>query len=176
MDGFLGPTQFTLDLTTPMEGARTPLHHDNLLRPVPAATTHQVTPVHADAGVVALAAVRPLDPQLGVALAEHRGGLQVHQVLDARRLVLGVVRLQLEVVLAPLAAGPPQTTRVAHHDPGGAVEAVLEVVPDHSEVGQAHPARLDSAGPGHSVTLAFLPHLGRHVLQHTSHCLDYNTQ
>lgn len=134
MDGLLGPTQLTLDLTTPVEGTRAPLHHHDLLSPVPPAAAHEVAPVHADASVVALAAVRPRDAQLGVPLAEHRGRFQINQVLHPRGFVFRVVRLQLEVVLPLLASGASQTPFVAHHDPGRTVEPVLEVVPDRAEV------------------------------------------
>lgn len=82
--------------------------------------------------------------------------------------MLRVVRLQLEVVLAPAAPRTPQAALVADHDSRGAVEAVLEVVTNHSEVGESHPARLDCAGARHPVTLALLSHLRRHVLQHTT--------
>lgn len=161
----LGPTQLALDLTAPVESARAPLHDHYLLCPVPAAAAHQVTPVHAYTGVVTLPAVRPLDAELGVALAEHGRRLQVDQILRARRFVLRVVRPQLEVVLAPLADFVARTPRVVHHHPGGAVEAVLQVVSDDAEVGQSHPARLDGAGPRHAVTLAFLLHLRHHMLK-----------
>lgn len=151
-----------------MEGTRTPLHHHDLLSPVPSPTTHEVTPVHTYARVVALAAVRALDAQLGVALAEHGRGLEVHEVLHPWRLVLRVVRLQLEVVLALAAPLVAQTARVAHHHPGGTVEAVLEVVAHHAEAGEPHPAGLHCAGPRHAVALALLTHFGRHVLQHNN--------
>lgn len=71
MDCFLGPAQLALDLTAPVEGTRAPFHHHDLLSPVAAAAAHQVTPVHADAGVVALATVRSLDAELWVPLTEH---------------------------------------------------------------------------------------------------------
>lgn len=58
-----------------------------------------------------------------------------------------------------------RTDAVAHHDAGGAIEAVLEIVADHPEVGQAHPARLHRAGAGHTMTFAFLAHLRLHMLR-----------
>lgn len=62
MDRLLRSAQFTLDLAAPVEHARTPLHHRDLLCPVAAATAHEIASVHAEGRVVALPAVRPLDP------------------------------------------------------------------------------------------------------------------
>lgn len=39
-----------------------------------------------------------------------------------------------------------RTDTVTHHDTGGAIETILEIVADHPEVGQTHPARLHRAG------------------------------
>ncbi|KAJ8867616.1 hypothetical protein PR048_031419 [Dryococelus australis] len=169
VDGLLRPAQFALDLTAPVEGARAPLHDNHLLSPVASAAAHEVAAVDADGRVVALAAVRALDAQAGVALAEPGGGLEVHEVLHPWRLVVRVVGLQLEGV--PLALASPglaaQAAGVAHHDARRAVEPVLEVVADQPEAGQPHPARLDGARTRHPVALALLPHVGRHVLRTT---------
>lgn len=105
--------------------------------------------------------------------------------------MLRVVRLQLEAVLhpprpalplamdavasnvvpvaavadVPVAVGTvPRAARVADHHPRGPIEAVLQVVPDDAERRESHPAGLHRAGARHSVALAFLAHLGLHVL------------
>lgn len=62
MNRLLRPAQFTLDLTAPVEHARASLHHGDLLCPVASAAAHQVAAVHTPGRVVALAAVRALDP------------------------------------------------------------------------------------------------------------------
>ena len=64
--------------------------------------------------------------------------------------------------ILPSAATASQA--VADLDPGGSVETILEIVSDHPEVGQTHPAGLDGARSGHSVALAFLAHLRLDVL------------
>ena len=170
-------TELTLDLATPVEGARASLHDRHLLRLVASTAAHQVAAVHSDAGVVALPAVSAEDTQLGVLLAERWRGLQVDQVLRPGRLVLRVVGFQLEIVSVsttqPLpmpvhrvarriandrVSVPSNSVRVAHHHPRGAVETVLQVVADHAERGQPHPAGLHGAGAGHAVALALLPH------------------
>lgn len=61
MDRLLRPAQFTLDLAAPVEHARAPLHHCDLLRPVAPAAAHQIAAVHAQGRVVALSAVGALD-------------------------------------------------------------------------------------------------------------------
>lgn len=100
MNRFLRSTQFTLNLAAPVECARAPLDDDHFLGAIAPAAAHQIAAIDADRGVVALAAVRPLDAEPGVARAEARRRLQVDQVLRAGRLVVRVVRLQLEVVSA----------------------------------------------------------------------------
>lgn len=57
-----------------------------------------------------------------------------------------------------------RTVRVADHHPRGTVETVLQVIADHSEIRQPHPASLHRARTRHTVALAFLPHLRGHVL------------
>lgn len=194
MDNFLCSTNVTLNLTTPVEHAVTPLDDDDLLAPVPPPAAHQIAPLHPQRGVVALPSMRPLDPQLGVPLAEGRRQLVVDEVLDARRLVLRVVRPQLEAVLVPPGAVLPLgvdavacdvvvefpeflllrgmgvvhvavVADVGDHDAGGSVVAVLEAVAHHAEGRQTHPAGLHGAGAGHAMAFAFLTHLGLDVLE-----------
>lgn len=178
-----------LDLATPQESTVASFGHHSLVGLVAASAAHQVAAVHSDGRLVASPTRRAQYSQTGVGLAESWGRLQVHQVLGAWRLQLGVVRLQLEVVPVPavapaaaelqrllvvvvfvrvlvLAAQPPESARVAHHHPGSAVESVLEVVADGTEVRQLHPTCLHRARSRHTVALAFLLHLRLHVLQH----------
>lgn len=54
---------------------------------------------------------------------------------------------------------------VAHLDAGGTVEAGLEIIANHPEVGQSHPAGLHCTRAGHAVALTLLTHLGLDVLQ-----------
>lgn len=98
MYNFSRSANATLNLTTPMEHAVAPFHDSNLLTRVAPAATHEIAAVHPQRGVVALPAVGALDAKLGVALAERRRRLIVHEVLGARWFVLGVVRAQLEAV------------------------------------------------------------------------------
>jgi hypothetical protein len=168
-----------------VKGAAASLDDDDFLRLVSSPAAHEVAAVDADARVVALPSVRPQYPQLGVLLAEGRRGLEVDEVLNPRRLVLRVVRLQLEVIAVPTrqtlalrvhriargvarygVAHTPDALRVAHHDPRGAVEAVLQVVAHLPKRRQSHPAGLDGARARHPVALALLAHLRRDVLQH----------
>lgn len=100
MYDLLGSTQLALDLTAPVEGARTALHHDDLLRAIATPTAHQVAPVDAQRGVVALSPVGAQDALPEVLLAEAGRVLQIHNVLGAWWLVLGIVWVQLEVVSA----------------------------------------------------------------------------
>lgn len=184
---FFRPAHLALDLAAPVEGAGAPLVRHHLLRLVAPAAAHEVAAVDADAGVVADPAVGAQDPEFRVLLAERRRRLQVDQVLQPGRLVLRIVRLQLEVVAMPtwwtlatavhrvaggvagdgvaVAAAAAHTIRVADHNPGGAVETVLQVVANHSEVRQPHPAGLHRARTRHAVALALLSHLRGHVLQ-----------
>ena len=179
----LRSTQLALDLAAPVEDAPAPFYHDDLLCLVTSAAAHQVAPVDPDTRVVALPAVRPQYTQLWVLLAERRRRLQVHQVLDARWLVLRIVRFQLKVVAVPSGqalalrvhrvarriarygvARTPDAVRVAHHNARCAVETVLQVVADLTEGRQPHPARLHRTRARHAVALALLSHLRRHVL------------
>jgi hypothetical protein len=98
VDDFFRSTQLTLDLTTPVEGARTPLDHDHLLRPIASAATHQIATVHTNGGVVALTTVGALDAEAGIAFAKAGRGFQVDQVFGAGRFVLGIVGFEHEVV------------------------------------------------------------------------------
>lgn len=100
MYDLLGSTQFALDLTTPVERARATLHHDDLLGAIATPTAHQIAPIDAQRGVVALS---PMGAQYAlpeILLAEVGRGLQIDNVLGARRLVLRIVWIQLEVVSA----------------------------------------------------------------------------
>lgn len=98
MNNLLGPTQFTLYLAAPVEGTGTPFHHYDLLCPVASAAAHQITSVDPYRGIVTLAAVRSLDPQSRIPIAEPRRGFQIDQILRTRRFVVRIVRFQLEVV------------------------------------------------------------------------------
>lgn len=98
MYNFSRSANAALNLTTPVEHAVAPLDDDDLLARVAPTAAHEVAAVHPQRGVVALPAVGALDAELGVALAEGRRRLVVHQVLGARRLVLRVVGAQLEAV------------------------------------------------------------------------------
>lgn len=176
--------KLTLDLATPMESAGASFDDRHLLGLEASAAAHQIAAVDSDARVVALSAVRAEDAQFRVLLAERRGRLQVDEILGPGRLMLGVVRFQMEVVPLPATqavavpvhriAGrvardrvpiPANAVRVAHHHPGRAVETVLQIIADHAEVRQPYPTSLDGAGPGHAVAFALLPHFRRHVLQ-----------
>lgn len=183
MDSFLSPAHLALHFAAPVEGAGTPLVDDDLLGPVAPTAAHEVAPVHAYARVVALPPMGAQDAQLWILLAEGGRRLQIDQVPGTRWLVLGVVGLQLEVV-AVLPAGTvampvhrvagrvahygvadaADAVRVADHDSGRSVEAVLQTVADRSEVGQAHPAGLDGAGAGHPVAFALFAHFRGDVL------------
>jgi len=59
--------------------------------------------------------------------------------------------------------GGPET--VGHLHAGGSVEAGLEIIAHHTEVGQSHPAGLHCTRAGHSMALALLSHLRLDVLQ-----------
>lgn len=108
MHHLLRPAYVALHLAAPVEHAVAPLDHHHLLAPVAPSAAHQLATLDALRGVVALPAVGALYAQLGVALAEGRRGLVVDEVPDVGRLVLGVVRAQLEAVLVP-----PRPRRVA---------------------------------------------------------------
>lgn len=72
MNHFFRATNFAFDLTTPVEGAVAPLHHEHGLSPVSATAAHKVAAVDADAGVVTGAPVRAGDAESRVLLAEPR--------------------------------------------------------------------------------------------------------
>lgn len=97
---FLRSTQFTFDLTTPMERASAPLDHQHFLRSISASATHQIATVHTDRWVIALATVRSVDAKPRIFRTKSRGRFQVHQILAAGRFVFGIVRFQLEVISA----------------------------------------------------------------------------
>jgi hypothetical protein len=214
VDGLCPVTRFALDLAAPAEDAIAALPHGDVLAHVAAAAAHELAPVQTYRGVAAATPFGAGDAQLGVAVAEARRRLKVHQVGGARRFVVGIHRLQLELVLAALAAHSAsggrvqqrvrtpvigtsvvraavaaarrrvveigaarsavaerravaaQAAGVADHHLGGAVEAVFELVADHPEGRQPHPARFHSAGATHAVALALATHLGRDSLQH----------
>lgn len=178
------PAQLALDLAAPVEGAGAPLDYRHLLSLVTSAAAHEVAAVDADARVVALPPVGAEDAEFRVLLTERRRRLHVDEILLPGRLVLRVVRLQLEVVAMPApgavavlmhgvarrVAGDgivvdARALRIADHHPGGPVEAVLQVVADHAEIRQPHPAGLHRARAGHAVALALLTHLRSHMLQ-----------
>lgn len=174
------PAQLALDLATPVEDAGAPLDHQHLLRLVASAAAHQIAAVDAEAGVVALSPVGAQDTERGILLAERRRLLQVDEVLRPGRLVLRIVRLQLKVVALParetvamLVHGVARRVdvhiaahaiRIADHYPGGAVEAILQIIADHAETRQPHPASFHRTRARHTVTLALLTHFRRHVL------------
>lgn len=174
----LGPAELALDFAAPVERAIAPLDDDDLLRLVASPAAHEVAAVDADARVVALPAVSAENTEFRIFLAERRRRLEVDQVLDTRRLVLRIVRLQLEVVAVPSGetvavrvyrvarrvardgvADASGSIGVAHHDARGTVETVLQVVADLAERRQPHPAGFDGTRTRHPVTLALLAHL-----------------
>lgn len=72
MNHFFSAAKFTLNLTTPVEGAVAPFHHKNSLSSVATATAHEVAAVDADAGVVASTTVRARNAKSRVLFAEAR--------------------------------------------------------------------------------------------------------
>lgn len=105
MNHLLCPANIALHLTTPVEHAVAPFNHQYLLTPVAPATAHQVATLDPLRGVVALATVRSLDAQLGVAFTEWWGGFVVDEVLQIGRFVLRIVGSKLEVVLVATVSG-----------------------------------------------------------------------
>lgn len=173
----------TLDLAAPVEGTGAPLDHRHLLSLVAPAAAHQIAAVDADAGVVALPSMRTQNTKFRILLAERRRRFHVDEVLAPGRLVLRIVRFQLDVVALPTSetiamivhgiAGrvtgnrirvTASAVRVGHHHPGSTVETVLQVVADDAEIWQSHPAGLHRARARHAVALALLAHLRGHVL------------
>lgn len=100
VDDLFGPTQLALHLAAPVECAGAPLHNDDLVSPIATPTAHQPTAVDAQRGLIALAAMGSQDALPQVLLAEARRRLQIDKVLRAGWLVLGIVRVQLEVISA----------------------------------------------------------------------------
>lgn len=164
MNCFLGPAQFALDFAAPVEGASAPLDHSDLLGAMSPPAAHEVAAVYTDGSVIALPAVGALDPESGVSFAESGRRFQVHQVLGSWRLMLRVVRFELEVV-AGLFPSRSHTTRIAHHHPRSAVEPVLQVVSDLPKCRKFHPASLHRAGTRHTVAFALLSHFCHYMLQ-----------
>lgn len=182
------PAHLAFDLAAPVESAGAPLDEHHLLSLVAPAAAHQVAAVDADARLVALPPVGAEDPEFGILLAERRRRLHVDEVLRAGRLVLRIVRLQLEVVTMPASqaiammihgvarrvAGDgvvvTHAIRITDHHSGGPVEAILQIVADHAEVRQSHPAGFHRARTRHTVALALLTHLRGHVLQRKTRC------
>lgn len=58
--------------------------------------------------------------------------------------------------------GGPET--VGHLHAGGSIEAGLQIVANHTEVGQSHPAGLHCTRSGHAMAFALLSHLRLDVL------------
>lgn len=155
------PAQLALNLAAPMEGACAPLDQRHLLSLVASAAAHQVATVDADARIVTLSSVGAQDAELRILLAERRRLLQVDEVFQPGRLVLRIVRFQLEVVAMPAAevavygvarrvtengvAVTAYTVRIAHQHSRCAVETVLQVVANHAKIRQSHPASLHRA-------------------------------
>lgn len=150
----------TVDAAAPMElavalpGARV------LVRVVPAPAAHQVAPVRATRGAVALATHRPQRARAGVEVAVVGRALQVHQVLAARLPVRPLGALEDE---GDRGAGPP--AQVGLHQLGLLV-SLLQVVADLPKGRQRGPAGLHRARPGHAVALAVGPHAVLHRLKH----------
>ena len=154
----------TADVTAPVESAVAAL--SDQLRPglEPAPAAQQLTAVQGGRGAVAGPPRRARRARLAVVRAEVRRLLKVHQVLGGGRFVGRVLGLQVSGIGA---VGGAVASLVGVHHPGGAVEAVLQIIPHRPEAGQAHPAGAHRAGARHAVALAFLTHLGRHRLHKT---------
>lgn len=98
MNGFLRSTQFAFYLATPVERARAPFDDDNLLRPIPAATAHQITSVDTDRCVITLTSVRTLNAKTWISRAKSGWCFQIDQIFAARWFVIWIVWFQLEVI------------------------------------------------------------------------------
>jgi len=96
----LGSTQFTLDLTTPMEGAGTSFDNNNFLCPIATPTTHQITAIDTQRGVIALTSMCAQNALPQVLLTEAGRWLQIDNILGTWRFVLWIVWIQLEVISA----------------------------------------------------------------------------
>jgi len=146
----------TADVTAPVESA-VAAFSDHLRSGLEASSAaQQLAAVQGGRGAVASSPGRPQRPRLAAVRAEVWRLLKVHQVLGGGRLVRRVFGLQVSRV-GPV--GGAVAALVGVHHPGGAVEAVLQVIPHRPEAGQSHPAGAHGAGARHAVTLAFLPHL-----------------
>lgn len=98
-------------------------------------------------------------------------GLAIVVAVDA----VGVgVAVSVQRIAVSTVAGS-RVTAVAHHDARGPVEAVLQVVPDYPETGEAHPTGFDCAGTRHTVAFTFLPHFLLDVLEHRKRNVKYRT-
>lgn len=168
--GLLCPTEAAFHFATPVEHTLAPLYNRSHVCPVSSTAAHQITTVHPYRRVVALTTVRARNSELRVPIAEFWRRLVINQILSTRWFMIGVVRFQLKGVAISFASSTSaslatQTPNVAHHYSGSAIKAVFQIVSDHSEDGQSHPARFYSAWPGHAMALTFLTHLGRDMLQ-----------
>ena len=152
----------TADVTAPVESAVTAF--SDQLRPglEPPSTAQELTAIQGERGAVAGPPCCPHRSCLAVVRAEVWRLLKVHQVLGGGRFVGRVLRLQVSGV-GPVGGAVASLVGVYH--PGGAVKAVLQVIPHSPEAGQSHPAGAHRAGARHAVALAFLSHLGGHRLQ-----------
>ena len=175
MDRLLRPADFALDFAAPVESAGAPFDHLLDLCLVAPSAAHEVAAIDTDGRLVAHAPLRSGDAKFEVLFAKVGRILVVDEILLGRRLVLGVVRLQLVVVLfAPVAWCP---ARVADEDARRSVETVFQIVTDDAEERQTHPTSAHRARAAHSVAFAFLPHLGRNVLQNNNkRCFYYYMQ
>lgn len=98
MNGFLCSTRLALDFAAPVEGASAALDHCHLLRSIASSTAHQIAPVDAYRRIVALTTVRSEDSQPQIFLAKSGGLLEVNEVFLCWWLVIGIVRLEGELV------------------------------------------------------------------------------
>lgn len=103
---FFSSAYFAFNLTAPMKRTVAPFGDDFFVRAVTPAAAHDVTSINAYRSGVALSSVRPLDTQLGVALAKPWTHLVVNQILESRWLVFRIERFQLEPVLVLSAVLP----------------------------------------------------------------------
>ena len=158
MDGFLGPANFALDFAAPVESASAPFDHFLHLRFVASSAAHQIATVDSDRRLVAHASLRSGDAQFEILLAEVGRVLVVDQIFLGRRLVLGIVGLQLVVVLLATVARRPSS--VANEHPRCSVKTILQIVADDAEKRQPHPAGAHRTRTAHPVTFTFLSHLG----------------
>ena len=175
MDRLLRPADFALDFAAPVESAGAPFDHLLDLRLVTPSATHEVASVHTDRRLVTHTSLRTSNAKFEVLFAKVWRILVVDEILLGWRLVLGIVRLQLVVVLFASVAWCP--ARVADEDARRSVETVFQIVTDDAEERQTHPTSAHRARAAHSVAFAFLPHLGRNVLQNNNkRCFYYYMQ